>query len=98
MPETQMGSASEMTRAVQTEVRTPAEGLTLITTLLETVGDTRTYYSLSVALCTNEPCGADARLITDITGERGTAEHLLRMIADGAVTPCTLADVLEDAL
>ena len=74
------------------------EGLTLITTLLETVDDKRTYYSLSVSVFTKEPCETDARLIEDITGERGTAEHLLRLIADGTVTPCTLADVLEDAL
>lgn len=91
-------SVSSEMRAIQTAVRTPQEGFTLITTLLETEEESRTHYSISVALFTKDPCGTDARLIRDITGERGTAESLFRLITDGTVTPCTLPDVLEDAL
>ena len=91
-------TASEKTRAVCTEIRMPDEGLTLITTLLETRLTDRTYYSVAVTLIGEAPYSADARLIEDITEDYGTAESLFRKIADGTVTPCTLADVLEDAL
>ena len=91
-------TASEKTRAVCTEIRMPDEGLTLITTLLETVLMERTYYSIAVTLIGEAPYSAEARLIKDITGDADTAECLFRKIADGTVTPCTLTDVLEDAL
>ena len=53
-------------------------------------------YSLSVKIESED--GADEAAVHDIARSRADADRLFHAVADGLVTPCTLADVLEDLL
>jgi len=90
-------TALTATVPVQTTVRPfPPDGI-LISNLLQTTTEEGSVFSVAVTLFSGI-FQTDARLIRDISRNRKEAENLFRLISAGAVTPCTLADVLEDLL
>lgn len=83
---------------VETAVKTPDEGFTLVSVLLRTDFNDTSFFSIAVTLYTENGENTDARLIKDITTDPKQASEIFRKIADGTVTPCTVSDVLEDLL
>ena len=90
--------ASSAVIPVETAVKTPAEGLTLMSVLLRTDLDDSSFFSIAVILYTENAENTDSRLIRNITSDPKQASEIFRKIADGTVTPCTVSDVLEDLL
>ncbi len=84
--------------AVQTDVRRIENRFTLLLSLLQSEWTGRESYAIAAAIFSEDAGETDAVLIEDITSCRHTAQALFRQIKEGAVTPCTLADVLEDLL
>jgi hypothetical protein len=74
----------------------PPDGI-LISNLLQTTTEEGSVFSVAVTLF-SDTFETDARLIRDVSRNRKEAENLFLRITAGAVTPCTLADVLEDLL
>ena len=73
------------------------DSLQLITVLMRTECEDSHHYSLCV-IASGKGGSTDFRMIHDITGNARKAERIFHTIARGAVTPCTLADVLEDMI
>ncbi len=85
-------------RPTKVVVRHVGEGLTLISILLRTDTGHTSSFSIAVTLFDGNSANNDARMIEDVTADTDEAEKLFRLITEGAVTPCTLSDVLEDLL
>ena len=90
-------SAAELGNIIA--VREYREGGVVISyTLFESLSrtDGRFIYSVSLETCTeNHRDCAEAR---DISRNRNDASEIFRILADAAVTSCTLYDVLEELL
>ena len=91
-------AASSSLIPVETAVRMPAEGLTIVTVLLRTDLDDTSSFSLSVTLHTENTDDMDSRFLKDITRDPKTASEIFQILRDGMVTPCTVSDILEDIL
>ena len=70
----------------------------LFFTLLQSSDGQRSFYSI---LCTLYPCEnptEDICIVHDITGDKQKADEIFSLLADGAVSPCTMEDILSDLL
>ncbi len=54
--------------------------------------------SYTIVVRIESPNGAEEAAVHDVCRNRREAERLFAAVAEGFVTPCTLADVLEDLL
>ncbi|MBQ3708423.1 MAG: hypothetical protein II889_11025 [Clostridia bacterium] len=54
--------------------------------------------SYDIAVRIESVDGAQTSTVHDVSRNRAAAQRLFQAVADGLVTPCTLADVLEDLL
>ena len=71
--------------------------LHLTTVLIQNCCPDHEQYSIGV-LSQEYDGSTDFRIIHDITRDHTEAEKLFTIITDGTVTPCTLADVLQDVI
>jgi len=75
-----------------------SELTSLVTVLMRSENDERTYYSIAAAVAPCTDPAQDICIVHDITGDSAQAEKIFRRIADREVCPCTLEDVLSDML
>lgn len=73
-------------------------GLSLIYVLYRTKRSGREGYAYSVSVSVTGAYGSETATASDLTGSRTEAERLFTILADQTVTPCALADVLEEIL
>ncbi len=66
--------------------------------LIRTCSESRTYYSVTVALFNTKTKQTESKSIRDITGDPDEAARIFRLICVGAVTPMTLEDVVCDLI
>ncbi len=65
--------------------------------LSDGLGNKRRTYSIFAAVCGDDG-ETDSSFIRDLTSSEAEARHFFKMIAEGAVTPCTLGYMAEDFL
>ena len=86
-------------RTVMTAVRKERlPGLSLVYALYRTKRAGKAGYAYSVSVSVTGQYGSETATASDLTGSREEAERLFALLADQTVTPCALADVLEEIL
>ena len=91
-------AASSKYGNILTVRETGMDGVTVKYSLFESLLQIDGRYVYSVQLETCSESGRDCRTAYDISRNRSDALNLFHKLADGAVTSCTLYDVLEDLL
>ena len=78
---------------MHTEIETETGTLSLRCGVTETERDGVTFYGFYV-----EAQNGERSEVNDVTSDRAAAERILKMLADGAVTPTPLYDVVTDLM
>ncbi|MBE6724143.1 MAG: hypothetical protein E7576_02935 [Ruminococcaceae bacterium] len=73
-------------------------GLSLVYALFRTKRSGRDGFAYSVSVSVTGEYGSETATASDLTDSREDAELIFRLLADQTVTPCALADVLEEIL
>ena len=73
-------------------------GYSLVYTLLRTRLAGRAGYSWSISVTIDGKYGRETATASDLTRSRTEAVRLFDLLADLTVTPCALADMLEELL
>ena len=73
-------------------------GLSLVYALHRTKRAGGDGYAYSVSVSVTGEYGSETATASDLTDSREEAERLFCLLADQTVTPCALADVLEEIL
>jgi hypothetical protein len=92
-------SPTESLRSTAIRFRTASLGFQQLSlTLLKSIDGQRCFYSI---ICTLIPCEnpqEDICIVHDITGDEQKASEIFTLLADGAVSPCTMEDIISDLL